>query len=129
MAMDDEYAVVRRLEEAVNETDITGDIYFDETGANEGSVLASSLKVYGSIFLVLFTLFLCLRRKYARYFNVRSWSPKIRCELADDPHGLIRWVWELYFVKDEDILEQCGMDALCFLRSIYFGVKVRVETS
>lgn len=133
--LNDSSVRIRRLdEEEMNDTtNTTDDFYADpgegddsvtETGANEGSAIVDTLRVFGSIFLVLFCLFLCLRRKYPRYFNVRSWSPKIRCELASDQHGFIKWMWELYFTKDEIILEQCGMDALCFLRSLWFGVKL-----
>lgn len=136
--MNEEIVKIRWLEEVIPVTDnVTDDYYADpnepvgdddvpvnKTVSNEGSAIVDTLRVFGSIFLVFFCLFLCLRRKYPRYFNVRSWSPKIRCDLADDQHGFIKWLWELYFVKDETILEQCGMDALCFLRSLWFGVKL-----
>ena len=129
--MNEEAVRIRWLEEtATMDNNQTDDYYadnnepVDEGVANEGSAIVDTLRVFGSIFLVLFCVFLCLRRKYPRYFNVRSWSPKIRCDLADNQHGFIKWLWELYFVKDEIILEQCGMDALCFLRSLWFGVKL-----
>jgi hypothetical protein len=132
--MTEEGVRIRWLDEAMD--NVTDDFYADpgegggtptnspEDFATEGSAIVGTLRVFGSFFLVLFCLFLCLRRKYPRYFNVRSWSPKIQCDLAEDQHGFIKWLWELYFVKDDTILEQCGMDALCFLRSLWFGIKL-----
>ena len=106
--------------------DTTDDVNDDMVNApgDEGMVLRSTCKVYGSIFLGLFTVFCFLRQRYPLLYNVRSWAPELKCDLAMDQHGFIRWLWELYFVKDDVILDQCGMDALCFLRVLFFGVKL-----
>lgn len=122
MSATGEYLVfLRQLDETNGTEDDDG---VAGTG-NDGQALRDTLRVYGSVFLVLFIIFVILRRLYPRHYNIRSWSPKInKCELAEDQHGLIRWMWKLYFVKDDAILEQCGMDALCFLRILLFGFKL-----
>ena len=87
-------------------------------------IIRDTFKVYGSFFLVLFTLFCILRKKYQRFFNVRSWSEKVKSSLASDTRGFVAWIWRLYKISDDEILENCGMDALCFLRVLSFGLRV-----
>lgn len=91
---------------------------------NDGQVLRDTLKVYGSIFAVCFFLSCCLRKKYPKAFNVRSWVPEMKCELAEEKYGFISWLWQVRLATDDEIREQCGMDALCFLRMLYFGYKI-----
>jgi hypothetical protein len=93
---------------------------------NDSFILRTTFKVYGSIFGGLFVLFCILRRKYPRYFNIRSWVPHLKTDLAQDQHGMIRWAWELRRIDDTVIMDNCGMDALCFLRTLKFGFKLTI---
>ena len=57
---------------------------------------------------------------------MRSWSPDpdMKCDLANEKYGFISWLWQVQLATDDEIREQCGMDALCFLRVLYFGYRV-----
>ena len=94
------------------------------TNPNDSQVLRDTLKVYGSIFAVCFFLFCCLRRKYPKAFNIRSWVPELQCALAKQKYGFLSWLWQIRLATDDEIREQCGMDALCFLRMLHFGYKI-----
>ena len=90
----------------------------------DAEVIKDTFRVYGSAFGLMFFAFCVARKLKPRLFNVRRWSPKIQCELAQLDLGFLSWIWRVYGPTDEEILDQCGMDALCFLRVIRFGLKV-----
>lgn len=88
-------------------------------------IIASTLRTYGSLYLVLIVIFCFVRVKYPRAYNVRSWSPLVKSSLAAKDHfGAISWFWNVWFVSDEDFLEHCGMDALAFTRIYRFGIRI-----
>mmetsp|Transcript_10784 Transcript_10784/g.16622 ORF Transcript_10784/g.16622 Transcript_10784/m.16622 type:complete len:874 (+) Transcript_10784:239-2860(+) len=96
----------------------------EEVNANPGDTLRNTISVYGGIFAVAFFLFCVLRRKYPRAYNIRGWAEDLQCDLAQNQFGYFSWMWNVYAVSEEDILEQCGMDALCFIRILEFGFKI-----
>jgi hypothetical protein len=79
------------------------------TMSNGGQVLKDTMKVFGSIFAVAFFLFCCLRSKYPKAFNIRSWVEDLQCELAEDTaaYGYISWLWQVRIPTDDEIREQC----------------------
>jgi Calcium-dependent channel, 7TM region, putative phosphate/Late exocytosis, associated with Golgi transport/Cytosolic domain of 10TM putative phosphate transporter len=87
-------------------------------------VIKDTFRVYGTSFAAMLLLFIVLRKRNPKLFSIRQWSPKIRCELAQQDFGFISWIWKVYSPTEEDILDQCGMDALCFLRVLRFGIKL-----
>lgn len=44
--------------------------------------------------------------------------------LADDQHGMFSWIWMLNTHTDDELLEHCGLDALCFLRTLSMGYRI-----
>jgi hypothetical protein len=93
--------------------------------SNDTQVIQETLQYFGGIYLVLTILFCWLRVKYPRLFNIRSWVPGLECEIAkQSQYGYINWVWRVFDIDEEDILEQCGMDALCFIRILRIGRKL-----
>jgi hypothetical protein len=96
------------------------------TVSNGGQALKDTMKVYGSIFAAAFFFFCCLRKKYPKTFNIRGFITDLKCDVAEDTarYGYFSWLWKVRLVSDDEILEQCGMDALCFLRMLHFGYKV-----
>ena len=89
-------------------------------------LLRYTLRLYGTAFCVMFCTFLVLRKHCPRTFNVRSWAPNIQCDLAHEAltWGYLEWMWKVYWIPDDDFREQCGLDALCYLRALRFGVRV-----
>lgn len=104
----------RRLEDS-------GGLEFEdlsETPMHE--VILTSLKVYGSVFAVLFVIFLLGRRYYPKAFLVLRDSEEDATELSRNTFGPVSWMWKVFGIGDEEIFEECGMDAV----SIYCVVAV-----
>lgn len=104
-------------------TNVTGTGLLEST---DSVVLRGTIQVYGTLYLLLLALFCVLRKKYSRLYNIRAWVDGLECQLAKDAqhYGLISWIWEVYQVDEDDILDQCGMDALCFIRVLRIGRKL-----
>jgi hypothetical protein len=95
--------------------------------SNDSDIIRETLRVYGSLYVLFFFLFCFLRssRRYGKYFNIRSWVPDLKCDLAiTQDYGFFSWAWKVFYVSDDDLLKQCGMDALCFLRCLRLGGKL-----
>lgn len=127
---DDFWETLEIMSRLLQDTNTTGNSTGNSTSddapipPNDGKVLRETLKVYGSIFAVCFFLFCCLRKQYPKAFNVRSWVPELKCNLAEQKYGFFSWLWQVRLATDDEIREQCGLDALCFLRMMYFGYKL-----
>lgn len=89
--------------------------------SNDSDIIRETLRVYGSIYLVSMAIFAIVRKLYPRLFNIRAWVPEMKCELASKEYGWLSWFWEVFRVTDDQLLAGCGMDAVCFLRSLAFG--------
>mmetsp|Transcript_41542 Transcript_41542/g.100007 ORF Transcript_41542/g.100007 Transcript_41542/m.100007 type:complete len:923 (-) Transcript_41542:1031-3799(-) len=93
-------------------------------GGHQDDALANSLRIYGSLFVVIMILFCCLRKKYPRAYCVRGWVDGLRTPLADEQYGFFDWMWKLNSIEEQVLMDECGMDALCFVRVLDFGFKV-----
>ena len=115
------WSQLRRLDEQEDDND---DIN-DETG--NSAIIKNTLRVYGSFYFVAIILFEFLRRKYPRLYSIRSWVPEQESELAKTKYpGLFSWFWKVYQVSDQDIFDNVGMDALCFLRAMRFCRQISI---
>lgn len=47
-----------------------------------------------------------------------------KTNLANDQYGFFSWMWNLLQIEDEMILQECGLDSLCFLRVLRMGYRV-----
>lgn len=96
------------------------------TTSNASETLRNTLRIYGSLFLVLLLIFCFVRNRYPKTYNVRNWSPKpkLLTHLAETTHGFISWMWKNFDVSDDTLLDECGLDAICMLRILRFGLRV-----
>jgi hypothetical protein len=113
-------AFLQRSLQANNSTDSTE----EAASYNDGSVLRDTFTVYGSILLVIFIAFCWLRRKYPRAYNVRNWVEDIKTPLAKDQFGFFSWIWEISTITEDEIMDECGLDALCFVRILSMGYRI-----
>jgi Late exocytosis, associated with Golgi transport len=44
--------------------------------------------------------------------------------LADEQFGFLSWMWKMNAFTEDEILEECGMDSLCYLRLLYMGYRI-----
>lgn len=104
---------------------------------DDSQVLERTLLVYGSIWLVIVIAFCWARRRFPKVYQLRKWL-----ETEEDPsnsptsfeheqrqHGLLSWIREVHKFRDDQIMNQCGMDALCFIRIARMGYKLRYASS
>eukprot|EP00934_Nitzschia_sp_Nitz4_P002704 Nitzschia sp. Nitz4//scaffold3_size479765//335905//339282//NITZ4_000140-RA/size479765-augustus-gene-1.577-mRNA-1//1//CDS//3329550878//2694//frame0 len=93
--------------------------------SNDAQIMRHTFRVYGSIYLVFFVMFCFLRKYFPKLYNVRGWVPELKCRLAvQKKYGFVDWAWKVFEVTDDELLHNCGMDALCFLRCLRLGTKL-----
>lgn len=97
----------------------------DETAEfNDSSILRTSILIYGGILLGIIIVFSWLRRRFPKVYNVRSWVDSLKTFLAEDQYKCFSWMWRVYAIADDDIMEECGMDAACFIRLLQMGFRL-----
>ena len=95
--------------------------------STDSQIIRVALRIYGSIYLACMLLYVVLRKRYPRLFNVRSWAREHKSKLAlalQQEYGWFSWFWRVFRVTDQELLDECGMDAICFLRALRFGRKL-----
>lgn len=93
----------------------------------DSDVLRDTFKLYGSALLCFVFLFCWLRRQFPRIYNIRKWVDDSKTYLADDQHGFFSWMWRVYEVTEDEMMDEFGMDALCFIRLIDMGLRLRYD--
>ena len=91
---------------------------------DDSQVLRDTMMVYGSTMVVIVLLFCWARRRFPKVYNLRNWVDPIKTSLADEQYGFFSWIWGVYMVTDDELLDECGMDALCFVRIAQMGFKL-----
>ena len=95
--------------------------------STDSKVLVATIQVYGSLYLAFTVLFCVLRKMYPRFYNIRSWVKGLQCDIAKHSnYGWISWLWQVFDEDEDEILQQCGMDALCFIRMLRIGRKLSI---
>ena len=90
--------------------------------SNNSDIIRSTLRFWGSLYLAAAFVFCFLRRFKPKLFNVRSWVKEIECDTAKNAeYGWVNWLWKVFYVDDDELMESCGMDTSCFLRALRFG--------
>jgi TolA-binding protein len=98
--------------------------YQNNQSFNDAATLRNTLRIYGILFLVVLVVFCWLRQKYPRVYNLRNWVPELETPLAKKQYGFFGWMYQLYLLSDSELLDECGMDALCYTRVLELGVKL-----
>jgi hypothetical protein len=120
MWSDLEHHLRRFLEEEVDDDGSKEPLDPDDTNS-----LRNTLRLYGSIFVVLFLLFCFLRQKFPNVYQVRGvYDKEYKTDLAKDKYGFFSWVWHLWNIDDEILMEEIGLDGLCLTRVYDYGWKV-----
>ena len=93
----------------------------DLSGTPMHEVILTSLKVYGSLFAALFVVFLLGRHYYPKAFLALRDSEEAT-DLSRNTFGPISWIWKVFGVGDEEIFEECGMDAVSVLEYLLWRI-------
>jgi hypothetical protein len=115
------------LRRVLEETDDANDDDVEDAAlidGNDAVVLKNTLRVYGTFFVIVLIIFSYLRRKYPRVYNLRNWVEDLKTPLAQEKHGFFSWMWKLFLITDSEMMDECGMDALCYARVLEFGLRV-----
>lgn len=91
---------------------------------NDSRVLRDTMMVYGSALIVVVLLFCWARLRFPKVYNIRNWVDPVKTSLAENQYGFFSWMWMVFVVTDDEMLDQCGMDALCFIRIAQMGYKL-----
>lgn len=92
---------------------------------NDSEIIRHTLRLYGTIFVAIVIIFSFLRRRFPALYNIRAWVPELQCELAQtETYGFFSWAWRTFRINDDQLLTNCGMDTLCFLRCLRLGTKL-----
>ena len=117
---------VWRVLQAVNETaNATSSGNKNSVIYDDSQVLRDTMAVYGSSMLVIILVFCWVRRRFPKVYNLRNWVDPIKSELAKEQGGFFSWIWKVYMVTEDELMEECGLDALCFIRIAQMGYKLR----
>ena len=93
--------------------------------STDSTIIRNTLRVYGTVYLACFLAFCFLRQRFNKYYNIRSWVPEMKCNLAvTQTYGFFSWCWKVFYVSDDELLDQIGMDSLCFVRCLRLGTKL-----
>lgn len=124
----------RLLEVVPEEVRFTGArIATTEPALKDSEVLLSTLKIYGTLALVMFTAYAFVRKRFPLAYNVRGnagpYSPDdtIACSMASTYFGKftsVSWTYAIFGLSHEDIYESAGLDAVCVVRLLELGLKL-----
>lgn len=90
--------------------------------STDSEIIRETFRLYGSLYLFFFVIFCVARKYFPKLYNIRSWVPEMECDLAkNQQYGFVAWCWQVFQISDDELLENCGMDALCFLRCLRLG--------
>ena len=96
----------------------------DLSNITTSRVIYLTFSVYGSLFAIVFLLYILVRPHFPLTFNFINNSADHTTNLAGDIYGRINWIWKIFQHSDEEIYRDCGMDAIVFLRWLRFGRRV-----
>lgn len=72
----------------------------------------------------LFLLFCILRRKWPHMYAVRTLRKRNADTIKLLPTGLVSWVWTVWAITDDEVLEYSGLDAYVFLLFFKLGITI-----
>ena len=98
----------------------------DDDLSNDSDLVVDSLRLWGGIYFASVFVFCILRLENNKLYNVRSWVPHMECSLAKREYDFFSWMWKVFQVTDQELFRERGLDILCFIRALRFGIKLGV---
>jgi hypothetical protein len=91
------------------------------------NILLKTLVLYGGVFLVALLIFYLFRHLRYKIYK----GPNNVSSISEGDDGIVKvslptLIHKLFSVTDEEMMNECGLDALCLLRVLKFGVKLAV---
>jgi hypothetical protein len=105
----------------------------------DSEVLRDTFVYYGSAIILILLIFSWARLRFPRAFNLRKSNKEehadyfhqvspvpsdLQSDLANEQFGFFSWAWKLFFISDDKIMNECGLDALCFIRLCTMGFRL-----
>ena len=88
----------------------------DEDSPSSSEALQAIVLAHGSLFLVFLLVFCCLRNMFKSLYNCRDSVEELNCELSKRKFSAFGWIAGVFKATDDELVEQCGLDALAFCR-------------
>lgn len=97
-----------------------------EASIDPSGTLRTSVSIYYSLLGIGLLVFELVRRRFRHAYDSRDVDNNVfwtatTSSFSDKPFG---WIFSVYCVSDEEIMERCGLDTLSFLRFLRMGQKV-----
>lgn len=96
------------------------------TETTQTEILATTCKIYMSVFFALFLLYVFLRPKFPHLYNIKQSYAKLNMPIAQESYGHFSWIFRIFQFSYDEIASQCGMDAVTTIRLLELGVKLSV---
>eukprot|EP00961_Rhodomonas_salina_P155403 2092716-Rhodomonas_salina.1 len=97
-----------------------------EEGASSSTTLESNLIFYGALSGTMLIIYSLLRNVFPKLYNVRNVVEDLNCDLAAKKYPPFFWMPAMMRVTEQEIFEQCGFDALTFVRYLKMGTQISV---
>ncbi|DAZ97737.1 TPA: hypothetical protein N0F65_009017 [Lagenidium giganteum] len=97
-----------------------------QANLNPSGTIKTSVSIYFTLLGIGLFVFECVRRRYPHAYDSRGilangfWT----FETVNQANRLFGWITMLYKVSDDELLQRCGLDTLCFLRFLRLGQKM-----
>jgi len=88
------------------------------------NTIITSLSLYLPLLLFAFLLFEFLRRRLDITYAPRKRNESVLSTLAEKSFGFLSWIIPSLRTSDQEVMEQCGLDTVCFLRFLRMGQKL-----
>ncbi|RHY29692.1 hypothetical protein DYB32_004951 [Aphanomyces invadans] len=89
--------------------------------SNPDQAVMDSIMIYYTFFAFAFVLFEVVQRRFQSHFACRAVHADTSCPTAAQSYGVFGWIPSVWQVSDDEIIQHCGLDALCFLRLLRLG--------
>eukprot|EP00986_Skeletonema_menzelii_P009241 scaffold4151_cov137-Skeletonema_menzelii.AAC.13 len=94
------------------------------TETTQTEILTTTCKIYISVYMALFLVYVFLRPKFPRLYNIKQSYPKLNTPIAQESYGHLTWIIKIFQFSYDEIASQCGMDAVTTIRLLELGVKL-----
>ncbi len=88
------------------------------------STVFTSLRLYGSFFIISFSIYALVRPWFPLVYNFCDSVREYNTKLARNHFGHLKWMYKNFQHSDEELYENCGLSALVMLRFLRIGLKL-----
>eukprot|EP00282_Hemiselmis_andersenii_P025586 CAMPEP_0172001976 /NCGR_PEP_ID=MMETSP1041-20130122/3163_1 /TAXON_ID=464988 /ORGANISM="Hemiselmis andersenii, Strain CCMP439" /LENGTH=752 /DNA_ID=CAMNT_0012655665 /DNA_START=42 /DNA_END=2296 /DNA_ORIENTATION=- len=93
-----------------------------ETSAEEKII--ATIQIWGVVFAVSILFYCYLRTRFRMLYSPRALVPALQCDIALRELGMFGWIKGAFLLTDDELIQQAGLDAACFIRWLHYGLYI-----